>query len=407
MVLEKYREQIYNCQRCSWCKHFVDIYKGIDGICAVREYHPMGTWDFNFARGQVQIARGILEKKFKITPDLINILFDACTTCGSCTEHCIIYMGWRGFNKNIGFKPYLDPTEVIEALRAEIVEQGLAPLKPHKKIAQNLKDPNIFNAWGGQRKERWNWMPADIQPDPKSEILFYAGCTSPYKVPEIVTSAVKVLNAGGVKFNTMGDDEWDCGSTLFRTGQWDLAKECMEYNLKKWKELGIKTIVTHCAGCYRTFYKDYPKWSGDAKEFEILHLSQYIKKLMDEGKLKIKRKVKNVKVTYQDPCHLGRHCGVFDPPREVLKAIYPNFVEMFPTREHAFCCGAAGGMKTYDNKLAVKMGTGQIEKGRATQAEILVSTCPFCLENLRDANNKLSHPFKEVVDLANIVERAI
>ncbi len=407
MVLEKYREQIYYCQRCAWCKHFVDLYKGIEGICAVREFHPMGTWEFNYARGQVQLARGILENKFEITPELVNILFDACTTCGNCTEHCIIYMGWRGFHGNIGFVPYLDPAEVIEALRAELVERGLAPLEAHKKIAQNLKDQNVFNAWGGQREERWKWMPADIKLDPDSNVLFYAGCTGPYKVPEIVTSAVKILNSAGVRFNTMGDDEWDCGSTLFRTGQWELAKECMEYNLNKWKEMGIKTIVTHCAGCYRAFNKDYPKWSEEMEEFEVLHLSEYIKNLMDEGKLKIKEKVQDVRVTYHDPCHLAKHCGVYDAPREVLKAIYPNLIEMHPTREHAFCCGAAGGMKTYDNELAVKMGTGQLVKARETEAEILVTACPFCVENLREANDSLGDPFKEVIDLAEVVEKAI
>ena len=194
-----------------------------------------------------------------------------------------------------------------------------------------------------------------------------------------------------------------CTSPLIRTGQTEPVKEFMNYNINKILEARASKVITSCAGCYRTLKEDFAK-QGVEHDLEIYHTSELIKQLLDEGKIKFNSEY-NKKVTYHDPCHLGRHIGLYEPPREVYKQIPGiEFVEMNKNRENAWCCGAGGGVKIGYPDWAVEISKERLEAAKETGATVLSSTCPFCRTNLSDANEKFNMGF-EIIDLIEIIDQ--
>ena len=190
---------------------------------------------------------------------------------------------------------------------------------------------------------------------------------------------------------------------MLRTGQLKEAPDFMKYNVEQIKNVGATKVVTSCAGCYRTLLKDYERF-GNELGFEVFHTVEVIKKLLDEKKIKIKSKYDKV-ITYHDPCHLGRHMGVYEIPRDIIKQIPGiNFIEMKRNRNHAWCCGAGGGVKISYPEWSVEISQDRLEQAKETGASVVVSTCPFCKTNLSDANEKNNMGF-EVLDLIEILDQ--
>ena len=166
---------------------------------------------------------------------------------------------------------------------------------------------------------------------------------------------------------------------------------------------GVETVVTSCAGCYKTIKQDWPQF-GTLKP-RVLHTVEMIRELMEKGKIEFTRGKNDKKiVTYHDPCHLGRHCRVFDAPREILDRLpHLKLVEMYPTREFAMCCGAGGGVMSGFSDLAVKIAAGKIQKAVEASADILTSACPFCLSNLNQGNRIAKTQVKEIADITDLI----
>jgi heterodisulfide reductase subunit D len=250
----------------------------------------------------------------------------------------------------------------------------------------------------------------EVVPVNNDNIIYFTGCMAAYRTQEIAKTTIQLLKKAGVKFQLLGGDEWCCGSVLLRTGNVKLAREMMDHNLETFKNAGASTVVTSCAGCYRTISKDYPKLSESELEFNIIQTSELLKQLIDEGKLKfqpVKNPDGNIKITYHDPCHLGRHMDVYNPPRDVLKAL-PNveLVEMTRNRENARCCGYGGGVASADKELAQKMSDTRVNDAIETGAEILTSACPFCTFSLREAAERNKTNI-EVIDLTEVVAKFV
>ncbi|MFX1595334.1 MAG: (Fe-S)-binding protein, partial [Promethearchaeota archaeon] len=166
---------------------------------------------------------------------------------------------------------------------------------------------------------------------------------------------------------------------------------------------GAKKVITSCAGCYRTMKKDWLKLGADY-DFEVYHTVDLIKQLLDEGSLQIKSEF-NKTLTYHDPCHLGRHIGMYDVPREVYSKIPGiQFVEMLRNRENAWCCGAGGGVKIGYPEWSVEISKERLEEAKETGASVISSICPFCRTNLSDANEKYNMGL-EVIDLVEILDQ--
>ncbi|WP_407411244.1 (Fe-S)-binding protein [Methanobrevibacter sp.] len=201
-------------------------------------------------------------------------------------------------------------------------------------------------------------------------MLYFRGCTAREKQTGIAEATERILKIAGVDFHTL-DDEKCCGSVLLRTGFIDEASEQIKKNTEILK--GQK-IITSCAGCYKTLKEDYDG-------LDVIHISQLLNDLISQGKLDLSKK--DLDVTYHDSCHLGRHCNVFDEPRNVIKSV-ANLVEMDNIRENSLCCGAGGGVKSAYPEIATQMAASRLEQAKQTGCETLVTPCPFCKLNLEN-----------------------
>ena len=286
---------------------------------------------------------------------------------------------------------------MIEALR-ELAVKHIGPGPNQEKLFERTlekfnpyDEPNSNNE---ELKKKWGL------PD-KAEWVYYIGCTSNYRQQVIRDATIKFLKNAGIDFTLV--DEHCCTSPLLRTGQVSIVNEFMNYNISQIKNTGASKVVTSCAGCYRTMQIDFEKF-GAAMDFEVFHTVELIKQLLDDGKIKFKGEYKKT-VTYHDPCHLGRHMKIYEIPREVYKKIPGlKLVEMKRNRNHAWCCGAGGGVKIGYPEWAVEISGERIKEAKDTGATILSSVCPFCRTNLNDANEKYKGEL-EVLDLLEIIDK--
>ncbi len=213
-------------------------------------------------------------------------------------------------------------------------------------------------------------------------MLYFRGCTAREKLTGIQDATEKLLKLADVDYHVL-EDEKCCGSVLLRTG---FLKEAQEQIEKNTEILKGETVITSCAGCYKTFKDDYDG-------VDVIHISQLLNQLINEGKLDVSKT--DLDVTYHDSCHLGRHCDEFDEPREVIKSV-ANLIEMENVRENSLCCGAGGGVKSAYPEIASEMGKSRIDQAKETGCETLVTPCPFCKLNLE--NDDL-----EVLDLTEFL----
>jgi heterodisulfide reductase subunit D len=391
MELEKYLKNVFACERCGVCAYKYNSWS-THRVCPVYE-HSAGFEPYN-PRGKNAVARGILEGVLNYTPSLVNVL-TACTTCMNCVVQC-------GARDDITGEYKIKTPEVVEAMRADIVNLGLAP-HAYKTISSRIEKNK--SPYPEPKEERWKWAEVLNVSFNKAKTMYYVGCTSCYRRTEVATATVKILNKLGIPFGIL-KDEWCCGSTLLRTGQKALAEEMARHNVEELKD--AETVITSCAGCLRAFRKDYPKM-GLEVPFNVVHITEFLSGLMDEGKLKLEKPVAK-KVTYHDPCHIGRHLeefGIYDEPRKVLKAIPGiEFKEVFMTRENTWCCGAGGGMKIAHPDMAVEIATDRLKHAQEVDAEAIVSSCPFCKTNLADAV-KATGSKLEIYDITELIEKSL
>ena len=221
-------------------------------------------------------------------------------------------------------------------------------------------------------------------------LLYFRGCTAREKLNSISKATERILKAAKINYETL-EDEQCCGSVLLRTGFVDDAIEQMKGNLKDFEG---KTIVTSCSGCYKTLKEDYKKYLG--VDLKVIHISQLLEQLIKENKISLKTN-DGLKVTYHDSCHLGRHVGEYEAPRNVIQSI-SNLVEMENNKENARCCGSGGGVKSAYGELSNSIAQLRIKEAEDTDADLVVSACPFCKLNLSQNSDNL-----EILDLSEFV----
>ena len=190
---------------------------------------------------------------------------------------------------------------------------------------------------------------------------------------------------------------------MIRTGQLSIVDEYMKYNIDQIKKTGATKVITSCAGCYKTLSNDFKRFGNDLG-LEVYHSLELVKKLLDEKKIEFQSEY-NKTVTYHDPCHLGRHMGIYELPREIYKKIPGlNLVEMKRNRNFAWCCGAGGGVKIGYPEWALEISKERLDEVKETGATVISSTCPFCKTNLSDATTHYKFDF-EVLDLMEILDQ--
>jgi len=373
------------CFRCKYC--VASAAPDWMPICPSYEYFGFN----NYGGGRVQVARGLATGTIEFNEEIAESVY-RCTNCGACVDRCFnMWLCGEDFN----------PVVLTEVLRQESVRRGFGP---GEKQAANLKKlREKHNPYGKEHGERLDCLEGRGVPA-QAETAFFVGCTGSYVEQELARSTAAILEAAGEDFTVTGD-EWCCGSYALRLGDTKQGEELARHNVEVWKNIGAKRVVTQCPGCYRTLLKDYDSMGIDTG-VEVLHITQYLAQLLDGGDIKLKQVGKGKKVTYHDPCHLGRHCGIYEEPRKVIGALGYELTEMPRNRETAWCCGAGGGVKSGYPDFALWTAKERIREAVDTGADVLLTSCPFCELNLREAAQELGEDI-EVADLNDPVLRAL
>ncbi len=379
------------CIHCGLCRHVLpsEIKSNRFGdLC------PPGSkflYEAYFAPGRCEIARGLLRKEFSYedSPKLQHIIY-TCTNCGACSIHCR-YCSTLGRTQ---------ASEIVEAIRAKLVADGKGPLPKQKAYGESVM--KNYNPYQEKHADRLKWLGSE-KPPQKSDTLYFVGCTSSYRTKDLALSTYAILKNLGINA-AVSPDEYCCGSPLIRTGQLNEAELVMKHNIDLIRKVGAKKVIFSCAGCYRSFKIDYPKFFGELG-VECKHISQELAERAKNGTLNLKE-VKS-KVTYHDPCHIGRHMWpecVYNEPREVLAAIPGiQLIEMERIKDESWCCGAGGGVKSAFPEFALDTSKKRLEEATETGAEAIISACPFCAINLGDAIKAKNSTLK-MLDITQLVK---
>jgi Fe-S oxidoreductase/nitrate reductase gamma subunit len=294
-----------------------------------------------------------------------------CLTCGACMEECPVVV------EHV-------PT-IMDMRRNLVLEESKIPETAMNALL-NLEQRG--HPWRGTQYSRTDWAEGLNVPTmaekPDAEVLFWVGCTAALeqRSQAVARSMVKVLKAAGVDFAILGDEETCTGDPARRLGNEYLFQIMAQQSIETLNNYKVKKIVTICPHCFNTMKNEYPQFGGT---FEVLHYSQFVDGLIAEGKIK-PIKMMETNVAYHDSCYLGRHNGIYDEPRNVVKSVPGlNLIEMEPhCRGQGFCCGAGGGHMWLEESGGTRVNHTRTEHFLETDADTVAVSCPFCLQMLTE-----------------------
>lgn len=422
MAIEDYSGDVEMCCRCSACKFIpLQMVKGIQ-----YSYACPSIAKYNFhaysGGGRLNIANQMLKSGFKYSDRLLDIVYN-CQMCGACDISCKYAMD-------------IEVLEPINEFRIRCVEDGHTN-PALDQVINNLRKRGTMVLHATGKRAAWaeelNLKDATKE---KVDVYYHVGCLSSYdnSYQKLAKAAVNMLKKAGVNFGIGYENETCCGGRAYQMGYKEDFLNQAKKNMDMIKQAGVKTLVTGCADGYYAFKVLYDKFNlkGD---LEVLHITEYLDRLIKEGKLKPFKKVKAT-VTYHDPCHLGRlgepyihwqgrkipgHMFIFDPPRQyrrgthgiyelprnVLKSIPDlRLIEMDRIREYSWCCGAGGGVNESNPEYSIWTAKERIEEAESTGAEAIVTACPWCEKNFNEAIEESGSRLK-VYDLIEVLEKAI
>jgi succinate dehydrogenase/fumarate reductase iron-sulfur protein len=317
-----------------------------------------------------------------------------CTQCNSCTQSC---------------PKLVNASSSIVDERGLMVEASAVPRTVRDVLTGVVK---YHNPMGSQPSKRMDWakdlnvktFPAISQAD----VLYFVCCTTAYdqRDQEIAKSMIPIFNKLGLSFATLGTEEWCCGDHIIRLGEKGLFEELAEHNVSAFGKFGAQKIVTLSPHCYNTFKNDKPY--SEAK-LPVQHYTQLVAEAIERGKLRPTKMVRK-KIAYHDPCFLGKRNEIYEPPRQILKAINGiELVEMKRTRSNSFCCGGgAGRVWTEDAPCEKRPSVSRVREALDLGVEVIATACPFCVTTLEDAVKTLDIENRvQVKDILEIVGEAL
>ncbi len=421
MGLEQYQGDMAMCCRCSACK-FIPMQR-VNGYQYAKVCPSIARYDYHSysGGGRLNIGAAMLKSGFNYTDKLLDIVYN-CQMCGACGVSCNYAMD-------------MEVLEPINEFRIKCVEDGQTNLALDKVINLLRKQGSMVPAKG----KRGDWASGLKLKDAtkeKVDVLYHVGCLTSYDkdMQKLAKATAKILQKAGANFGIAGDTETCCGGRAYQMGYKEDFLNQAKKNMAMIKKAGVKTVVTACADGYQAFKVLYDKYNlkGD---LEVLHISEYIDKLIKDGKLKPRKKV-DISVTYHDPCRLGRlgepwihwkgkkvpgdrfvfdppkvyrrgTYGIYEPPRDILKSIPGiNLTEMTRIKEYSWCCGAGGGVNESNPGFAQWTAKERIEEAVSTGAEAIVTACPWCEKTFNGAIRDTGSGLK-IYDIVELVEKAI
>lgn len=426
LELNDYVGDMKRCARCSICKW--------PPLAQIKSWRfsqncpSIARYNFHSYSGGGRMALGLALAEGKlddVTDELLNIVY-RCTACGACDSSC-------------KYNSELEVLWSIYSTRAHLVSMGNF-LPEHLMIIESLRKED--NTMAQPKADRAKWAEGlnirDLSQGGQAEVIYHAGCLSCYDpdLSSIARDAVTLLKQAGIDLGFMGSNETCCGSMAFQLGfQGDFIKFA-ESNIDDWNAAGAKRVVTSCACGFGIMKAVYPLLGKEMK-FEVLHITQILDELIKEGKLQLSKSIP-ARVTYHDPCNLGRNSeqyvpwrgvekkvlgqfilrepekvvhrgweGVYEPPRDIIRRIPGiELVEMERIREYSWCCGAGSGVKLSMDDFALWTASERIKEAESVAAEAIVTACPWCERNFKDAIAQSGNHLM-VYDVVELVKQAL
>jgi len=374
----------YSCSQCGYCVEECDQFYG-------------RGWESQSPRGKWYWLREYLEGRAKWNQAQVDT-FLVCTTCELCNLRCSTALP-------------IEPSWM--KLRGLLInEEKRMTFPPFEMMAEALRSEG--NIWAWYRKNRADWFPEDLKdkhgPGHKAPAMYFAGCTASYVEHDIAMATVRLLDKAGVDFTYAGKPENCCGTPMLVAGKWDLFADIMRKNIEVVRQTGADTVIASCPACdmmWRNVYPDRARKLGIDYNIKTRHYSEILSEKITSGEFVFPANtMQPVKVAWHDSCHIGRASGVYEAPRELIKAI-PNvhFVEMAHNRENAHCCGSVLTL-IKEPPVAADIGKTRLDEAVEAGAEKVLSLCPCCQVQLRVAAKKKNMPV-EVVDLAHLAGNAL
>jgi Fe-S oxidoreductase len=310
-----------------------------------------------------------------------------CVACGACVDQCP-----RGVNL----------IDVAKAIRRTVMEVGVGKVPAPLQIAMT-GIAGVGNPLGQERERRADWAKdIDVKTFTKGTDLLYFPCCLPCYDPllkGIARATVAVLNKVGADFGILGISESCCGEAIRKAGNESLFQSLAQKNIATFSENGVKRVLVSSPHCYHTFRNEYPELGSN---FEVIHSSQYLLQLIKDHKLEFTKEL-HMKVIYHDSCYLGRHNGIYEEPREVLRSIPGVELLEFPdNRENSICCGGGAGRLWMDTEKGQRFSDIKLEQAIDLGAEVVAVACPYCMSMFKDS--QLSVNRGETLAVKDIVE---
>ncbi len=333
------------------------------------------------------LRRMINQAKFGVVPFESEDLW-LCATCRRCVQQCP-----RG----------VEIIDIMRAMRRILVPDGVVPASIPNLRGVMTSIASVGNPWGQEPKDRANWAKELAVKEfvEDTELLYFPCCYPSYdpRLRRVAQATASTLNSAGVDFGILGSKENCCGESVRKAGNETLFKRLARENIKAFIDNGVKKILASSPHCFHTFKNEYREFKAD---FEVVHISQYLSQLLNEGKLKPAKEYRK-RVTYHDPCYLGRHNGIYDEPRNVLKKIPGlELVEMANSREDSLCCGMGGGRIWMETAKDERFSNLRLDQAIQAGAEVLVTSCPYCITQFEDS--RLSLKNSEAIQIKDITE---
>jgi heterodisulfide reductase subunit D len=385
------------CTRCGecvkWCPTFTEKQE-LDEITPLRKIERVRS----FLRAQ---ALGPLARLFgfrRATEETLRMFSTGtydCTLCGRCAVVCPVNIQTRS---------------LWIAMRETLVEQEMYP-----EVMDHMQEmvTTNYNISGDPNEDRLIWsqnlpeIPEGVGGKEQAEVVYFVGCVSSfypqsYSIPQ---SFVEILEGAGVDYMTLGGEERCCGFPLIIAGMGDSALESVRHNVAAVRRTGARQLVAACPSCYHTWKDEYPHILGEPLGFEVLHSTELLERIISAGKLQFKPLEETV--TYHDPCDLGRTSGIYDAPREVIRAIPGvDLVEMKDHHEYSLCCGGGGDVEMADKDLSAAVAKRRVAQAAETGAKYLISACQQCTRTLAGAARRDKIRVR-VLDVAELVARQL
>ena len=382
--LTHYEDTFYQCGKCGTCR---TVYKDAywSRVCPSGEF---GKFEAYYLGGKNLLTWALTTDKLKWSEGIAKIFYQ-CSVCMACIQQCQIpeihtYAG-----------------EWLIAMREKAVQLGYGPMPEQAKYTDHVMTEK--NPYMEKNEDRLEWLPSHIKLSSDAKLAYFVGCTSSYREKDVAIATAEILNKLNVDF-TILEKEGCCGSPVYMTGQTEKAKKLAEKNVDIFKDAGIEQIITSCAGCYRTWKDIYPNKFGLDHGIEIKHLPEFIRRKLKNGEINFNNEI-DMKITYHDPCHIGRHMGIYKAPRDVIQEIPGiELIEMTRNRHNAWCCGSGGGVRSSFKDLSTFAARERIEEAKETEANALVSCCPFCLNQFK---SNIGNDEIQALDLSELINKAL